>query len=118
MNDFVIYRISFPDGRFYIGKTKNLHKRKLAHISKSIKGDTLKDSVLFASPYRFEIIDSAPPQLSPIKKQKWIDDKEKYYIHAFARKVYNEATNSDSDYESYSQFKEIVNRKMVNMILY
>lgn len=118
MNDYVIYRIIFPDGLFYIGKAKNFKKRKEEHLSKCTKLTTLKDKTLFDKPYKFEIIEKAPFYLTEEQKQIWLDNTERKYIHDFAEITYREITGDFTKYSNYSDFKDIINSKMVNTILY
>lgn len=118
MNDYVIYKINFPDGLFYIGKAKNFNKRKKEHLNKCNKLTTLKDKVLFEKPYKFEIIEKAPFNLTEEQKQIWLDKTEKEYIHNFAEFTYREITGDFTKHNNYSVFKDIINTKMVNTVLY
>lgn len=118
MNDYVIYKINFPDGLFYIGKAKNFNKRKKEHLNKCNKLTTLKDKTLFDKPHKFEVIAKAPSNLNEGQKQIWLDNTERKYIHDFAEITYREITGDFTKYSNYSDFKDIINSKMVNTILY
>lgn len=39
---FKIYKISFPNGKVYIGQTYNTHKRWLEHLYEASSGNSLK----------------------------------------------------------------------------
>ena len=118
MFEYVIYRIDFRGGKFYIGKAKNFFNRKDGHLNGCINGKTLKDKVLFNSPYKFTIIDHAPENWTDYARQNWMDNMEKRYIHDYARQAYNEITGLNTDYDNYSDYRHIINRKMVNTQLY
>lgn len=118
MNDYVIYKINFPDGLFYIGKAKNFNKRKKEHLNKCSKLTTLKDKILFDKPHKFEILAKAPSNLTEEQKQVWLDATEREYIHNSAESIYREMTGDLTKYNNYSNFKDVINSKMVNTILY
>lgn len=77
-----IYRIDFPNGRFYIGKTVNLKRRIDEHIRDSIKSDRTEYHTKVGAHIRkysedmvLSIVEYVEPEL--------LDEREKYYIKLF-----------------------------------
>lgn len=116
---FVVYKVIFFDGKFYIGKTMNYNRRmkqlKRANFSScNLKDKTVVQSGMFYS----KILEEAPAHFSDEDKQIWLDNTERIYIHKEAKRVYNEITGINSNYKDYSRYKDIINQKMVNTLLY
>lgn len=116
--EFVIYRIDYSSGLFYIGKTNNLKRRVKEHYLGFINSDAYRYKIGRNDIKRVTIIQKAPDNLTLKEKQVWINEAERYYIHEYAKKVYNTLTNKDTDFKDYSPFREIINTKMTNLLLY
>lgn len=120
MNDYVIYKIAFPDGRFYIGKAKNFRRRINEHYRHSYSDRGLKSLTINENNKNFiaEVLFCAPSELSDSGKQIWMDNMERIVIHNFSKEVYNSITGKNTNYSDYSFAKNIINRIMVNTQLY
>ncbi len=117
---YVIYRLNFPNGQFYIGKAKNFIRRLEQHKSGKFGDRNLKNLTVLQCGriLNYEILCKSPSGLSEIDKQKWMDNAERLIIHNEARNVYNKITGKDTNFLDYSFAKDIINQEMVNTQLY
>ena len=116
--EYVIYKIDYSSGLFYVGKTDNLTRRVQEHALGFVNSEVYKYKVGKNDIKHVKIIQKAPSNLDEVGKQQWLDEAERYYIHEYAKKVYNTLTNKDTDYKDYSPYRDIINTKMTNLLLY
>lgn len=105
--NYVIYKLTFPDGKYYIGKTKNLRKRLCEHANNPLHPN-----------FTFEVLAKAPHDISNSRKQQWIDNMERLLIHNECEKIYTEITGDNTQFYDYQPFKHIINERLVNSQLY
>lgn len=111
--------LTFENGQFYIGKTKNFDQRLWQHQHGDFDGVNQKENAIFANMgFKYHILRSAPSGLSDEQKQIWIDNMERMIIHCKAKEVYDELTGEDSNFKNYQPYRKIINEKMVNTNLY
>ena len=116
---YVIYKLSFPNGKFYIGKAKDFERRVQQHQKGEFNGVNLKErTVIENKGFKCKVIASAPITLSESEKQIWMDNMERIIIHRESQKTYNEITGQNSQFSDYQPFRKIINQKMVNTQLY
>lgn len=116
---FVVYKLLFPDGTFYIGKTNDLNRRINEHKRCEFNDVNLKDKTVCKNGgFRVEILYSAPTELSKELSELCICNMEKSIIHNECKKIYDEMFNCDSNFLTYSPYKSFINKKIVNSILY
>ena len=116
---YVIYRLTFADGTYYIGKTKDYERRMSQHQRGFINSCNLKaDIVLRNGGFYSEIIAEAPQGFSETHKQIWMDNMERTIIHSECQKVYYSLTHDNVSYKDYMPFRDIINTKIVNTQLY
>ena len=118
-NNYVIYRIDFPNGCYYIGKAVDYRRRMNQHKKTGHNIGNLKVSVVAkCGTFTAKVLYSAPDYLSDDEKQIYIDNLEKMVIHDEARKVYNLLTGEQTNYRDYHPYRGIVNKILVNTQLY
>lgn len=77
----VIYSVTFPDGKTYIGKTSNLYERKYAHLmkAKNIKsGEKLSDFYMAINKYGENNIEWCVEAVA--KTESGLKKLERYFI--------------------------------------
>lgn len=119
MSKYVVYKLTLPDGKFYIGKTNNLERRIQEHRKCVLDDVNLKNnSILENGGFFVEILYEAPLSLSNDLKEICIDNMERKLIHEASKKVYNEITQQDTNFIDYTPFKSIINEKLINTKIY
>lgn len=77
---FKIYKISFPNGKFYIGQTYNIEKRWKEHLNEAKKSDFK----IYRAMRKYNIlIDAFSIEEDNILTQEEADQKEIYYIEKY-----------------------------------
>ena len=116
---YVIYRLDFSNGCYYIGKATIYHERMYKHKTDLRKIKNLKVSTIIeCQGFTPRILCVAPSYLPDGDKKVWMDNVERMVIHDEARKVYNKLTGQDTSYYDYQPYKDIINKILVNTQLY
>jgi len=116
---YVIYKLIFKNGQYYIGKAKDFQRRMRQHQKGVFDGANLKEMTVNANQGFFcSVLVSAPIYLPDRLKEIWMDNMERIIIHCEAKKVYNEVMEKNCEFNDYHPYRKIVNKKLVNTQLY
>lgn len=116
---YVVYKLTFRNGQYYIGKAKDFNRRMRQHQQGVFDGANLKELTVLANRgFTCSVLMCAPSYLSDYSKQIWMDNMERTVIHCEAKKVYDELMGENSHFSDYQPYRHIINKKMVNTQLY
>lgn len=85
-NKSCIYRIDFPNGQFYIGKTNNLERRIKEHISDSFNCNRREYNTKVGRHIR-KYLNEAELKILEYVDVEQLNEKEKYYIELYQANI-------------------------------
>lgn len=117
---YVVYMLLFRNGQYYIGKTKNFNRRMRQHQHGNYNGkiNLKEEAVLLNVGFTSKVLFEVPPSVPKHLKQHCMDNMERIIIHREAKKVYDEMTGENSNFQDYQPYRHIINKKLVNTQLY
>lgn len=108
LDKYIVYRMDFPNGKCYIGYTGHIYSRIEEHIRAMVKETSPVGRLLIrqgqVTVKCLRVCDSKCEAV----------EKEREFIHEYAKKIHNSITGSNTDYKSYSRYRHVIKQYLIN----